>query len=328
MPVRTPCLPREVAEASLGAVGARHEGMRRAPAGAPVRVSTSRSIKRAAAKASISRTRSVSARFSISSRRAILASVIVVSWFRFKLRNSNPNRRPAVTAPGVRCAQQGFAHALSGAVLHHARGHYGGAPHPGEIRIGDRNYARASVLQRFRAQSGGSADFIVRLGWNALQLTNPAGKPFDLIGYLQCLPTDQSPHEVNLRASLGRDEPALAVRLVVQRKTQEAAEATRSALRRTAARKGKALDPRSLIAADFMILATSLPKTGYSARAVLAVYRLRWQIELAFKRLKSLLHIDRLPTWTERGSRSWLYAHLILALLCDDLSQDFLDSSP
>ena len=56
--------------------------------------------------------------------------------------------------------------------------------------------------------------------------------------------------------------------------------------------------------------------------------RLRWQIELAFKRLKSLLHIDRLPTWTERGSRSWLYAHLILALLCDDLSQDFLESSP
>jgi hypothetical protein len=56
--------------------------------------------------------------------------------------------------------------------------------------------------------------------------------------------------------------------------------------------------------------------------------RLLWDIELAFKRLKSLLHIDRLPTWTERTSRSWLYAHLILALLCDDLSQDFLESSP
>src|SRR4051794_38400214 len=97
----------------------------RAPAGAPVRVSTSRSIKRAAAKASISRTRSVSARFSISSTSAILSSVIVVSWFRFKRRNSNPNRRPAVTTPGVRCAQQGFAHALSGSVLHHAQGRHG-----------------------------------------------------------------------------------------------------------------------------------------------------------------------------------------------------------
>ena len=120
----------------------------------------------------------------------------------------------------------------------------------------------------------------------------------------------------------------MAVRLIVQRKTPEATEAARLALRRAAAKKGKTLDPRSLTAAEFMILATSLPKNGYSAKAVLAVYRLRWQIELAFKRLKSLLHIDELPTRTERGSRSWLYAHLILALLCDDLSQDFLDSSP
>lgn len=203
-----------------------------------------------------------------------------------------------------------------------------GAPQPGEIRIGDRNYARAPVLRRFRAQSGGTADFIVRLGWNALQLSNPAGKPFDLIGYLQCLPSDETPHEVTLRAQVGRDVPPLPVRLIAQRKTPEAAEATRAALRRAAARKGKALDPRSLIAAEFMILATSLPRSGYTAKAVLAVYRLRWQIELAFKRLKSLLHIDQMPTWTERGSRSWLYAHLILALLCDDLSQDFLESSP
>ena len=75
-------------------------------------------------------------------------------------------------------------------------------------------------------------------------------------------------------------------------------------------------------------MGTSLPSKGYSATAVVAVYRLRWQTELAFKRLKSLLHVDQLPTRTERGSRSWLYAHLILALLCDNLSQDFLASSP
>jgi IS4 transposase len=61
---------------------------------------------------------------------------------------------------------------------------------------------------------------------------------------------------------------------------------------------------------------------------VLAVYRLRWQIELAFKRLKSHLNIGKLRTRTEAGTRCWLYAHLIVALLCDDLSQDFLESSP
>ncbi len=120
----------------------------------------------------------------------------------------------------------------------------------------------------------------------------------------------------------------MAVRLIVQRKTPEAAEATRATLRRAAIQKGQQLDPRSLIAAELMILATSLPRNGYSAKAILAVYRLRWQIELAFKRLKSLLHIDRMPTHTERASRSWLYAHLILALLCDDLSQEVLELSP
>ena len=75
---------------------------------------------------------------------------------------------------------------------------------------------------------------------------------------------------------------------------------------------------------------TALEYRVSAARQFVSNYqrRLLWDIELAFKRLKSLLHIDRLPTWTEDGSRSWLYAHLILALLTDDLSQDFLESSP
>jgi hypothetical protein len=203
-----------------------------------------------------------------------------------------------------------------------------GAPHRGEIRVADRNYARASVLRRFRAHSEGHADFIVRLGWTALRLTDQAAKPFNRIAFLGGLPVDFQPHEASVHAIVGGGEEDLPLRLIVQRKTPEAAEATRTALRRAAAKNGKMLDPRSLIAAEFMILATSLPMDGYDAAAILAVYRLRWQIELAFKRLKSLLHIDKLPTWTELGSRSWLNAHLILALLCDDLSQDFLESSP
>lgn len=203
-----------------------------------------------------------------------------------------------------------------------------GAPLAGEIRIGDRGYARAPVLQRFLAAGGGTADFIVRIGWNALRLTTPRGKPFDLVAYLRRLPAGAKPHDMTLRAAAGPGKAALVLRLIVQRKTPQAAEATRLAVRRAAIKKGKKLDPSSLIAAEFMILGTSLPKRGYQAKDILAVYRLRWQIELAFKRLKSLLHIDRLPTRTERTSRSWLYAHLILALLCDDLSQDFLESSP
>ena len=136
------------------------------------------------------------------------------------------------------------------------------------------------------------------------------------------------PHELLVQATAGRGQGSLPLRLIILRKTAEATEATRLALHRRAPRKQKVLDPRSLVAAEFLILATSLPAERYPADEVLAAYRLRWQIELAFKRLKSLIHIDNLPTRTPAAGRSWLYAHLILALLCDDISQDFLESSP
>src|SRR5271157_912754 len=203
-----------------------------------------------------------------------------------------------------------------------------GAPIPGEIRIGDRYFARAASLHRFRQQSANQADFIVRVGWNALSLRRPDGSDFDLISHLGTLPADRVPHEVMVQARLGPLDPVLPLRLIIQRKTPEASEATRKKLQAEASRKQKTLDPRSLVAAEYIILATSLPSEGYPAEDVLAVYRLRWLIELAFKRLKSLLHIDAIPTRTERASRSWLYSHLILALLCDDFSQEFLGSSP
>jgi hypothetical protein len=203
-----------------------------------------------------------------------------------------------------------------------------GAPIAGEIRIADRYFARAGTLQQFRQQSGNQADFIVRVGWSALSLTRPDARTFDLIAHLRGLPDDIKPHEVIVLARTGKITPALKLRLIIQRKTQEATSATRKTLLREASRKQKTLEPSSLVAAEFIILATSLPAEDYQTDDILAVYRLRWLIELAFKRLKSLLNIDVIPTRTDRASRSWLYSHLILALLCDDLSQEFLESSP
>jgi hypothetical protein len=202
-----------------------------------------------------------------------------------------------------------------------------GAPKPGEVRIADRNYANAGALDQWRATAANQADFIVRARWKSFVLDRPDGAPFSLPDYLAALPADSPVREVAVlaRVSKTRDLP---LRLIIQRNSAEVTENIRRHLRATAARRGKTLDARSLVAAEFLVLATSLPTEGYPAEEVLAAYRLRWQIELAFKRLKSLLHIDLLPTHTPAASRSWLYAHLILALLCDDLSQDFLESSP
>ena len=203
-----------------------------------------------------------------------------------------------------------------------------GAPLPGEVRIGDRNFARPRALLAFRQTSNNQADFIVRLRWKAFSLTGSDGKPFNLITHLGELPNDRRAHEVLVQARTGRGLPPLPLRLIFLRKTPETTEATRKQMLRAAPRQQNTVDPRSLVAAEFMMLATSLRADQYPAEQVLAAYRLRWQIELAFKRLKSLLHIDRLPTHTPAASRSWLLAHLILALVCDDISQEFLESSP
>lgn len=199
-------------------------------------------------------------------------------------------------------------------------------PAPGEIRIADRGFSRAAAMAEYLAAGQGRADFIVRLRWNALVLHHRDGPRCDLIATLRALPPGHDPHQLDLDADLGGAR--LPLRLVVLRKPPEAAEAARRALHRQASRKQKTLLPQTLVAAEFIILATSLPAQDMPPEQVLAAYRLRWQIELAFKRLKSLLRIDRLPTVTPAASRSWLHAHLLMALLCDAASQDFLDSFP
>ena len=206
----------------------------------------------------------------------------------------------------------------------------------GGVMIADRGYAKAGEMAAFRAGSGGRPrDFIVRTGWNMLRLESLDGTVFDLIGALRQMEQAPQPDPLNqprdwtVQALYGRDKKTqrLPIRLVILPLPPEKAAIARNKLRRNASKRQQQLDPRSEVAAGFMVLATSLP-AEIPANEICAVYRLRWQIELAFKRLKSLIRIDRLPTHTEAGSLSWLYPHLILALLSDDICQEILESSP
>jgi IS4 transposase len=71
-----------------------------------------------------------------------------------------------------------------------------------------------------------------------------------------------------------------------------------------------------------------LPETCASAEEVVRLYRLRWQIELAFKRLKSLGGFDTLQASDPRLARSWLLAHLIGAVLIEASLGEALDAPP
>lgn len=73
---------------------------------------------------------------------------------------------------------------------------------------------------------------------------------------------------------------------------------------------------------------TTIPRRQLSTVAALELYRFRWQIELLFKRLKSLLHLDTLPSRQGPTARSWMLARLLAAALAQQLVQPSGPLSP
>lgn len=186
---------------------------------------------------------------------------------------------------------------------------------PGEIRIGDRGFPHPEGI---RSTLDAGADVLVRLTWNSLQMTAD-GKPIDWLKLFKQA-SQQGPLDMPVRVhkAHSRLEP-IDMRLVVIRKPPAAAVKARAKARRASRKNRRRTDPRTLAAADYIILLTSLDRDEFPIEIVAALYRVRWQIELAIKRLKSLLHIDRLPAKHPDLVRTWLHAHLLLALLLDEI---------
>jgi hypothetical protein len=198
---------------------------------------------------------------------------------------------------------------------------------PGDIVLGDRYYARPRDL---RPVIDAGADFIVRTGWNSLRLLQPDGEPFDLFAALAAQAEQEG--EVRVRIHEGTTgvpppEP-LILRLVVRRKDPEQAEAEQKRLLKDAKKRGKQPDPRSLEAAKYILILASLPADTFSTADVLALYRFRWQIELAFKRMKSLAGLAALPAKKPELAQAWIYARLIVALLAEQIAGQVPDSPP
>jgi hypothetical protein len=195
---------------------------------------------------------------------------------------------------------------------------------PGDIVLGDRAYARPRDL---RPVIEDDAHFIVRTGWNSLRLLHPDGSAFDLFAALAAQAGQEG--EVSVRIDEGGDfgEP-LILRLVIRRKNPEQAEAEQKRLLKEARKRGKQPDPRSLEAAKYTLLLTSLPSSTFPPADVLAFYRFRWQIELAFKRMKSLAGLDTLAARKPELARAWIYVRLIVFLIAEQNAGQVPDSSP
>jgi hypothetical protein len=196
---------------------------------------------------------------------------------------------------------------------------------PGDIVLGDRGYARPRDLRPVLAAG---ANLIVRTGWNSLRLLKPDGTPLDLFAALAKLRTAEGEMLVQVDEGDGARDDPLQLRLVIRRKTKAQAAEAQKRLLKDAKKRGKKPDPRSLEAAKYILLLTALPADAFPAGDVLILYRLRWQIELFFKRMKSLAGLDALPAKKPDLARAWIYARLIAILIADRIAGQVPDSPP
>jgi Transposase DDE domain len=188
----------------------------------------------------------------------------------------------------------------------------------GQTMIQDRGYAR---VRDFNSVLAAKAHFITRIGWRSLRLLRLDQQPVDV---LALLPQDGLPSEHTVCVK-GITAP---LRLVIQRIPPEKAERQRKRVARKAGKAGHRIDPRTTVAAGYLMLITSLPAAQQPAERIVAMYRNRWQVELGFKRLKSIAGIDALPALDPELARTWLLAHLIAAVLTDEIAIEIVGFPP
>ena len=193
----------------------------------------------------------------------------------------------------------------------------------GEILIGDRAYGNRAGMTYVVRQG---AFFVVRFAWPAVPLESADGQSFSLLDALRSLP-EAGVGEFAVRFA-GPDGKRVDARLVAIRKSEPAATRARQKALRERTKKGRAaVDIRTLELAGYFFVLTNLPP-DVSAQSVLQLYRLRWQIEIKFKTLKSLFHLDNVPARNDESLRVYVLAKLLVALLIDSLLDEADSFSP
>jgi hypothetical protein len=193
---------------------------------------------------------------------------------------------------------------------------------PGEVVLADRGYChRAGVAQVLDA----GADVVVRLVPSGFPLQDRRGGDFDAVAMCSELKVGE---QREWQLWFEHDGWLRPIRLCVLRKSQSATEEALRKLRQKASRNGQVLQEQTLQNAAYVMILTSLPAQEWSTAQVLELYRSRWQIELAFKRLKSLLHAGHVPKSSDPSARAWLQAKVLTALLIESLLCDSRSFSP
>jgi len=193
----------------------------------------------------------------------------------------------------------------------------------GELILADAGFSKPPGVTAVNRKD---ARICVRLNPGTLPLLDSRGRPLMLQERLKSLSRPGQVAQWQVWVPCGDER--VAGRVCVIRKSEDAiARAQRNIQLKVNRGKGTLSQERQQYACYVMVF-TTLPEDAATAEQVLEGYRLRWQIELTFKRLKSIVQLGHVPKLDDQSSRAWLLGKLFVALLSQKLVRVGRTTSP
>lgn len=153
---------------------------------------------------------------------------------------------------------------------------------------------------------------------NAMPLHDRRDEVIDVVRWARSIPNDRIVERfARVRVWIDGHLKEADGRLIATRLPEDK---IADAERRVVESQGRNVTEETIEMAAYVLLFTTVPKERLSAEQCLEAYRNRWQIELLFKRWKSLCGFDRLPNARTDTIESWLSAKILLGLLVDRMA--------
>lgn len=188
--------------------------------------------------------------------------------------------------------------------------------HRGDLLLGDRGYSNAAGVSTVLAAEG---DVLVR--WNSFSFPfqTADGQCFEALKAMNSLPKRGAREWAVFFSHGGR---LYSGRICATRKSAVATARAQKKMRQQASKKHKQVSEEALKLAEFIMVFTTVEQKDLSTEEALELYRVRWQIELRFKHLKSLLGLGCLPKYDEKSCRAWIQAKLLCGLLIERVMRE------
>ena len=164
----------------------------------------------------------------------------------------------------------------------------------GDLLLGDRAYGTPPGINHVVSQGGA---VLVRVNHKSLPLYNADGEKI-VAGRVD--ETVQVGEVGELSAWVHAEDQKIPRRLIAVKRGRQAARCARYQLHRGLKRNRSTSLENAIFLAGYVYVWTSIPSPKMKSAAVLELYRVRWQIELAFKRMKSIMGLGQLPKLSDR----------------------------